>query len=94
MSIALDAKEVEPQTTFLYDGPLKNDEFEIKNSDGKYRGKTSMSETLAFSMNTGMSFVAKKLGKKLMYQYLKQVMIFHGVLQYSSLVFLWLLCLA
>ncbi len=71
MSIALDAKEVEPQTTFLDDGPLKIDEFEIKNSDNKYRGTTSMSEVLAYSMNTGMSFVAKQLGKKLMYQYLK-----------------------
>ncbi len=29
-----------------------------------------MWEVLAYSMNTGMSFVAKKLGKKLMYQYL------------------------
>ncbi len=71
MSIALDAKEVEPQTTYIDDGPLKIDEFEIKNSDNKYRGKTSMSEVLAYSMNTGMSFVAKQLGKKLMYQYLK-----------------------
>lgn len=70
MSIALDAKEVEPQTTFLDDGPLHIDEFEIKNADEKYRGETSMSEVLAYSMNTGMSFVAKKLGKKLMYQYL------------------------
>lgn len=71
MAIALDAKEVEPQTTFDDDGPLKIDEFEIKNADGKYRGDTSMSDTLAYSMNTGMSFVAKKLGKKLMFQYLK-----------------------
>lgn len=71
MAIALDAKEVEPQTTFDDDGPLKIDEFEIKNADGKYRGITSMSDTLAYSMNTGMSFVAKKLGKKLMYQYLE-----------------------
>ncbi len=70
MAIALDAKEVEPQTTFIDDGPLMIDEFEIKNADGKYRGRTSMSEVLAYSMNTGMSFVAKKLGKKLMYQYL------------------------
>lgn len=71
MSMAIDANEVEPQTTFIDDGPLKIDEFEIKNSDNKYRGKTSMSEVLAYSMNTGMSFVAKKLGKNLMYQYLK-----------------------
>ncbi|MCK5607251.1 penicillin-binding protein 2, partial [Candidatus Pacearchaeota archaeon] len=70
MAMALDAKEVEPQTTFLDDGPLKIDEFEIKNADGKYRGETTMNEVLAFSMNTGMSFVSKKLGKKLMYEYL------------------------
>jgi len=70
MAVALDAKEVEPQTTFIDDGPLEIDDFEIKNADGKYRGKTSMSEVLAYSMNTGMGFVAKKLGKKLMYQYL------------------------
>ena len=70
MAIALDAKEVEPQTTFIDDGPLKIDEFEIKNADGKYRGKSSMSDVLAYSMNTGMSFVAKQLGKKLMYTYL------------------------
>ena len=71
MAIALDAKEVEPQTTFIDDGPLQIDEFEIKNADDKYRGKSSMSDVLAYSMNTGMSFVAKQLGKQLMYQYLK-----------------------
>ena len=71
MSIALDAKEVEPQTTFIDDKPLKIDEFTIKNADGQYRGRSTMSDVLAYSMNTGMSFVAKKLGKKLMFQYLK-----------------------
>jgi len=70
MAIALDAKEVEPQTTFIDDGPLEIDDFEIKNADGKYRDKTSMLEVIAYSMNTGMGFVAKKLGKQLMYQYL------------------------
>ena len=71
MSIALDAKEVEPQTTYIDDGPLKIDEFEIKNSDNVYHGKATMTEVLELSLNTGMSFVAKKLGMKLMYKYLK-----------------------
>jgi len=71
MSIALDAKEVEPQTTFIDDGPLKIDEFEIKNSDNQYHGKATMTEVLEKSLNTGMSFVAKKIGKKLTYEYLK-----------------------
>ncbi|MBN2087801.1 hypothetical protein JW758_05620 [Candidatus Peregrinibacteria bacterium] len=71
MSIALDAKEVEPQTKFLDDGPLKIDEFEIKNSDNQYHGESTMTEVLELSLNTGMSFVAKKLGMSLMYKYLK-----------------------
>jgi cell division protein FtsI/penicillin-binding protein 2 len=71
MAIALDAKEVTPETTFDDDGPLQIDEFEIKNSDGVYHGKSTMTQVLEKSLNTGMSFVAKKLGKKLMHKYLK-----------------------
>ncbi len=71
MSIAIDAKEVEPQTKFDDDGPLQIDEFEIKNADGEYHGITTMTEVLEKSLNTGMSFVAQKLGKRLMYKYLK-----------------------
>ena len=71
MSIAIDSKEVEPQTTFEDDGPLEIDEFVIKNSDNQYHGESTMIETLELSLNTGMSFVAKLLGKKLMYKYIK-----------------------
>ncbi len=71
MSIAIDAKEVNPETTYDDDGPLKIDEFEIKNSDNVYHGITTMTEVLEKSLNTGMSWVAKKLGKRLMYKYLK-----------------------
>ena len=71
MSIAIDAKEVDPETTFDDDGPLQIDEFEIKNSDNQYHGISTMTEVLELSLNTGMSWVAKKLGKQLMYKYLK-----------------------
>ena len=71
MSVALDAKEVNPETTFDDDGPLHIDEFEIKNSDNQYHGKSTMTEVLEKSLNTGMSWVAKQLGKRLMYKYLK-----------------------
>jgi len=71
MSIAIDAKEVNPETTFDDDGPLHIDEFEIKNSDNQYHGISTMTEVLEKSLNTGMSWVAKKLGKRLMYEYLK-----------------------
>lgn len=71
MSIAIDAKEVEPETTFDDDGPLHIDEFEIKNSDNQYHGISTMTEVLELSLNTGMSWVSKELGKRLMYEYLK-----------------------
>lgn len=71
MSIAIDAKEVDPETTYDDDGPLHIDEFEIKNSDNEYHGISTMTEVLEKSLNTGMSWVAKKLGKRLMYKYLK-----------------------
>ncbi len=71
MAIAVDAKEVEPETTFDDDGPLQIDEFEIKNSDNEYHGISTMTEVLEKSLNTGMSWVSKKLGKRLMYEYLK-----------------------
>ncbi|MFH0838377.1 MAG: penicillin-binding protein 2 [Patescibacteria group bacterium] len=71
MAIALDAKEVEPQTTFNNDGPLLIDEFEIKNATGIYGGITTMTQVLEQSLNTGMAWVSKKLGKRLMYKYLK-----------------------
>ena len=71
MAIAIDAKEVDPESTFDDDGPLQIDEFEIKNSDNQYHGITTMTEVLEKSLNTGMSYVAKKLGKKLMHKYIK-----------------------
>jgi len=71
MSIALDAKEVEPQTTYVDDAPLHIDEFEIKNALGVYYGVQTMTEVLVKSLNTGMSFVAQLLGKELMYKYIK-----------------------
>ncbi|HEY5139392.1 MAG TPA: penicillin-binding transpeptidase domain-containing protein, partial [Methylococcales bacterium] len=81
MSIALDAKEVDPQTTFINDGPLHIDDFEIKNATGIYKGRTSMSDVIAYSLNTGMAFVAKLLGKNLMYQYLKDF----GIGEYTNI---------
>ncbi len=71
MAIAIDANEVDPETTFEDDGPLQIDEFEIKNSDEVYHGTTTMTEVLELSLNTGMSRVAQKLGKRLMYKYIK-----------------------
>jgi len=71
MSIGLDSKEVEPQTIFNDDKPVIIDDFEIKNALLKHYGKVTMTEVLENSINTGMVFVAQKLGKALMYKYIK-----------------------
>lgn len=72
MSIAIDDGDVTPQTTFNDVGPIKVDEFEIHNALDTYYGVTTMRETLEKSLNTGMAFVARKIGRELMYRYLKK----------------------
>ena len=72
MAIALDDGDVTPNTTFNDVGPLKVDEFEIHNALNTYFGITTMREVLEKSLNTGMAFVARKMGRELFYRYLKK----------------------
>ena len=72
MSIAIDDGDVTPQTTFNDTGPIKVDEYEINNSTNQYYGITNMKEVLEKSLNTGMAFVARKMGRELFYRYLNK----------------------
>lgn len=72
MSIALDAGQVTPQTKYNDTGPIKVDEFEIHNALDKYYGVTDMTTVIAKSLNTGMAFVSRKIGRDLFYRYLKR----------------------
>lgn len=72
MSIALDDGDVTPQTTYNDTGPVKADEFEIHNALGEYYGVVDMTTVITKSLNTGMSFVARKMGRELFYRYLKK----------------------
>ncbi|MBI4994984.1 penicillin-binding protein 2 [Candidatus Peregrinibacteria bacterium] len=72
MSVAIDDGDVTPQTTFNDVGPIKVDEFEIHNALNTYYGVTTMREVLEKSLNTGMAFVARKVGRELMYRYIKK----------------------
>lgn len=72
MSIALDDGDVTPQTTFNDTGPIKVDEYEIHNALNTYGGITTMRETLERSLNTGMAFVARRIGRELFGRYLKK----------------------
>lgn len=80
MASAIDDGDVTPNTTFNDSGPIGVDwnvyseqyDFEIKNSTHKYWGLINMQTVLAKSLNTGMTFVSKKIGPALFYSYLKK----------------------
>ncbi|HBB03134.1 MAG: stage V sporulation protein D, stage V sporulation protein D (sporulation-specific penicillin-binding protein) [Candidatus Peregrinibacteria bacterium GW2011_GWF2_38_29] len=72
MSAAIDDGEVTPNTTFVDSGPIKVDIYEIKNATNQYYGVINMVTILEKSLNTGMAFIAKKIGRTLFYSYIKK----------------------
>jgi len=80
MAIAIDDKDITPNTTFNDEGPIGVDwnvyteeyDFEIKNSENKYYGLVNMSTVIGKSLNTGMTFIAKKMGSALFYSYMEK----------------------
>lgn len=71
MAIAIDQGEVEPGDVYQDDGPVKVDEYTIKNALLKYYGKVSMTDCMAFSINTCMTSISFKLGPKLLHHSLE-----------------------
>lgn len=79
MAAAIDDGDVTPNTTYNDTGPVKVDfnvytqdyDFEIENSLG-YFGLVDMKTVLSKSLNTGMTFVAKKMGPALFYSYMEK----------------------
>jgi cell division protein FtsI/penicillin-binding protein 2 len=65
MAIAIDQGEVAPDDIYNDTGPVKVDEYEIKNALLSYYGNVSMTDCLAWSINTCMTSVSGKLGRKL-----------------------------
>jgi stage V sporulation protein D (sporulation-specific penicillin-binding protein) len=73
MSAALDAKLVKPTTKCpICAGPVSIGEYDIHTWDDKYRKDLTMTEVIQHSDNTGMVYVAQKLGFKRMSDYLKK----------------------
>lgn len=72
MSAALDDGDVTPQTTYNDTGPIKVDEYEIHNATDSYKGITTMTQVIERSLNTGIAFVARKIGRELFYRYIKK----------------------
>ena len=71
MAAALNSDEVTPQTLYDDDAPIEVDRFVIRNSDKTYAGKTSMISVINRSLNTGIAFITRKMGRELFYEYLK-----------------------
>ncbi len=78
MAMAIDADEVTPDTRSPYSGPVRIDEYvrgrpvTIKNAQGKYNGRETMTEVIENSSNIGMTFVAQQLGRATFYDYLRK----------------------
>lgn len=71
MAAALDKGVVTPETTYFDSGSVTVNNKIINNFDKKGRGKATMQTVLDQSLNTGMVFVASKLGHDNMRSYLK-----------------------
>ncbi|MBI5139084.1 penicillin-binding protein 2 [Candidatus Nomurabacteria bacterium] len=70
MAAALDTGVVTPGTKYEDKGSVVIEKKEIFNFDHKARGVVNMQEVLNQSLNTGMVFVYRKLGKQNMHDYL------------------------
>ncbi len=64
MAAGLDSKVVSPQSTYYDAGFLDLNGYTIKNFDGKGRGTVSMQEVLNQSLNTGVSYIVKLMGRE------------------------------
>lgn len=73
MASALDAGVVTPDTRCdICSGPLKIDKYFINTWNNKYNPDSDMTQVIVNSDNVGMSFVAFKLGKERMFEYLSR----------------------
>ena len=66
MSVALEAGDVTPTTTYTDTGFVMIDGKKVSNYDGKARGLINMQTVLSDSLNVGMAFVESQTGKQTM----------------------------
>ena len=73
MASALDADVVKPDTKCdICTGPIQIGKYDIRTWDDKYHPLSTMQDVIVHSDNTGMVFVANKLGKEKMWDYLNK----------------------
>ncbi len=69
MAAGLDSGAVEPATTYEDKGVVKIGAHEITNSDLKTHGTQTMTQVLEKSLNTGVVFVVRKVGREIFKRY-------------------------
>ncbi|MBU0766420.1 hypothetical protein KKF55_01370 [Patescibacteria group bacterium] len=72
MGVAIDQGEITPTDLYNDDGPLEIDEYTIRNALHTYYGEVTMTNCLEFSINTCMTSVSEKLGRKLFHRMLER----------------------
>ncbi len=73
MAAAINEGLVTPQTICdICAGPVRIDSFDIRTWDNKYHANSTMNDVLVHSDNTGMVFIARKLGLDKMYDYIQK----------------------
>lgn len=73
MAAGIDSKAVAPSTTYYDAGFIDLNTYTIKNYDGKGRGTVDMQQVLNQSLNTGVSFIVKTMGKDTFREYFKKL---------------------
>lgn len=71
MSAALDSGSVTPSSTYVDEGVVQIDGFDIKNSDEEAHGQQTMTEVLEKSLNTGMIFAMREMGRDVFADYIE-----------------------
>jgi cell division protein FtsI/penicillin-binding protein 2 len=72
MSIAIDQGEITPDDMYLDEGTVEIDEYIIANAENRVFDEVTMTDCLSYSVNTCMTHVSRKLGKKLFANYIKR----------------------
>ena len=72
MSIALDQGEVLPSDMYTDNDPVEVDEYTIRNALNVHYGEVTMTNCLEFSINTCMTSVSTKLGRKLFHRMIER----------------------
>lgn len=71
MAAGIDSGAVTSHTTYFDSGSVTLDKKTFSNFDGKGRGVVDMQEVLNQSLNTGVAFVVKQMGKKNFAEYMR-----------------------